>query len=53
MIAYTASYYGISPLIVEQWKLNQINDWFNAAVDLESEKNKAYKKALEESGQKS
>ena len=45
MIAFTAHYYGTSPLIVENWKTSQVNEWYNEAVILENEKWKAFNKS--------
>jgi|GEM_PF-2761376 len=50
MIAYVASYYGISPLEVERWKTSQIYEWHNEASKLESLKAKAFKEGLDKNG---
>jgi hypothetical protein len=41
VVAYTAHYYGQSPLAIETWKTSQIDEWYNEAVKLEKEKWKA------------
>ena len=50
-IAFTASYYGLSPLDVEKWTTAQVYEWHTAACSLEKEKAKAYEKMTD--GQKS
>lgn len=52
MIAFTASYYGISPLVVDQWKTKDVHEWHDEAVKIETAKAKALKKGME-NGQKS
>jgi uncharacterized protein YjcR len=50
-IAYVASYYGISPLEVSNWKTREVDEWMNGALDIEKMKAKAMKEARD--GQKS
>jgi hypothetical protein len=47
VIAYTASYYGISPLEVEGWRTSQVNEYYEEAIKIENAKAKAYKAAQE------
>ncbi|MBV7529037.1 hypothetical protein [Chitinophaga sp. sic0106] len=50
MIAYTASYYGISPLDVESWRTSQVAEWHDSACRIEDEKAKQQKKAMNADG---
>jgi hypothetical protein len=47
VIAFTAHYYGISPLEVESWRTKEITEWYNEAALLEKEKWKSFNKGSE------
>jgi hypothetical protein len=49
VIAFTAHFYGVSPLHVELWKTSEIMEWYNEAAKIETQN----WKALTNGGEKS
>jgi len=44
VIAFVAHFYGVSPLVVEDWFSKEIEEWYDEAVKIENEKWKALNK---------